>query len=101
MCDVNCSSDSKIHDPLAILITHFPIIPDSNLSKKAKTQINNLTESYSVYGLLLPYVNVSRKDILWIYGMVYDSFNGFGLNGKNWVRNELFIGSEGCRDPMA
>jgi hypothetical protein len=35
-----------------------------------------------------------------VYGMVYDSFNGFGLNGKNWVRNELFIGSEGCRDPM-
>jgi hypothetical protein len=35
-----------------------------------------------------------------IYGMVYDSFNGFELNGKNWVRNELFIGSEGCRDPM-
>jgi hypothetical protein len=35
-----------------------------------------------------------------VYGMVYGSFNGFGLNGKNWVRNELFIGSEGCRDPM-
>jgi hypothetical protein len=35
-----------------------------------------------------------------VYGMVYHSFNGFRLNGKNWVRNELSIGSEGCRDPM-
>jgi hypothetical protein len=35
-----------------------------------------------------------------VYGMVYDSFNGFGLKGKNWGRNVLFIGPEGCRDPM-
>jgi hypothetical protein len=26
--------------------------------------------------------------------MVYDSFNWFGLNGRNWVRNGLVIGSE-------